>query len=277
MSEREINIAIVPITADVNYDLAPRSPASLLAERGHRVTIIGWNGGGRAARLIRAHGGRVSIYLLPGLNIGLPGLTWPVPLVLGVATVLKKVGFDILWIYKHANPSIIPPVLLARRMNKPVVFVVQGVRCDINPIVNTLYYAYLRSFDKMVCDMASKVVVLNKSDAISIQRLGCPAEKIKVIPNGIDTELFRPLRDGDPFLVVGHGRLVRGKGLEDLIKAIHILRRHYGLKARLNIVGDGPLKPYLMEMVRKLRLKEHVSFVGWIPYAEIPRLSLIHI
>jgi len=88
----------------------------------------------------------------------------------------------------------------------------------------------------------------------------------------VSTRLFRPLRDGDPFLVVWHGRLVRGKGLEDLIKAIHILRRHHGLPMRLLLVGEGPIKERLASLVQRLGLDGSVEFTGWRPFEELPEL-----
>ncbi|MFL5496625.1 MAG: glycosyltransferase family 4 protein [Gemmatimonadales bacterium] len=85
----------------------------------------------------------------------------------------------------------------------------------------------------------------------------------EIIPNGVDTECFRPGAaleppTGDPELLF-LGRLDPRNGLDTLLAALpRILERHPG--ARLTVAGDGPLRPVYERLARPLG--KRVEFVG---------------
>ncbi len=90
---------------------------------------------------------------------------------------------------------------------------------------------------------------------------------------GIDTELFHPAQRDRPlgrltFLFAG--RLVPYKCADVLIAAFACspaLRRH-----RLVIVGDGPERAMLLDMVAAHELEECVEFAGWKNQAQVAEL-----
>lgn len=59
------------------------------------------------------------------------------------------------------------------------------------------------------------------------------------------------------------GRLVKSKGLLQLVEALHLLRRQ-GIDFQCVIVGDGPLRGQLIERVEELGLGDRVRMVGWL-------------
>jgi 1,4-alpha-glucan branching enzyme len=61
----------------------------------------------------------------------------------------------------------------------------------------------------------------------------------------------------NPGLIVTAGRLVTGKGIDDLISALPP-------GARLRILGDGPDADRLKHRVHDLGLRDRVDFLGWI-------------
>jgi phosphatidylinositol alpha-mannosyltransferase len=84
----------------------------------------------------------------------------------------------------------------------------------------------------------------------------------EIIPNGVDTEFFRPDAapppTGEPELLF-LGRLDPRNGLDTVLAAMpRILRHHPG--ARLTIAGDGPLRPVYERLARPLG--KRVEFVG---------------
>ncbi|HZV48435.1 MAG TPA: glycosyltransferase family 4 protein [Candidatus Dormibacteraeota bacterium] len=96
-----------------------------------------------------------------------------------------------------------------------------------------------------------------------------------VIPNGVDTERFRPglppirhLRD-DCVNVLFVGRLEKRKGLRDLLQAYRYLRVRVP-RSRLIIAGDGPLRGMVDSFVSKHRL-ENVVLPGYVPDQVLPR------
>jgi len=97
----------------------------------------------------------------------------------------------------------------------------------------------------------------------------------QVIPNGVDTERFRPgltpihhLRDGC-VNVLFVGRLEKRKGLRDLLQAYGYLHERVP-KTRLIIVGDGPLRGKVESFVASRRL-ENVVLAGYVPDQVLPR------
>ena len=100
---------------------------------------------------------------------------------------------------------------------------------------------------------------------------GVPAEKIRVINNGVDVERFRPgsesalrerLSAGPDTLLVGVvGRLSEEKGIDLLLDAMAQLRSR-APRLRLAIVGDGPERAALELRVERLGLGDQVVFLG---------------
>jgi len=100
-----------------------------------------------------------------------------------------------------------------------------------------------------------------------IQRYDIDAGRIHVVPNYVDTSLFRlmPEVPRESRLVITVGRLEEQKNTASLIEAVKELP---GVKLR--IVGDGSLRADLEERVRKYNLD--VEFLGAIPHKALPRL-----
>jgi phosphatidylinositol alpha-mannosyltransferase len=96
-----------------------------------------------------------------------------------------------------------------------------------------------------------------------------------VVPNGVDTQRFRPgltpihhLRDGC-VNVLFLGRLEKRKGLRDLLVAYRYLRERLP-RTRLIIVGDGPLRGMVESFVASRGL-ENVVMAGYVPDRVLPR------
>ena len=104
------------------------------------------------------------------------------------------------------------------------------------------------------------------------------AALVQIAP-GIDTEKFKPvdaseLRSSlglkEKEVIVSVGRLVPRKGQDKLIEALPKI-----LKARPNahllLVGSGSFQNKLEQMIRKLDLQSHVTFVGRVQYEELAK------
>lgn len=71
--------------------------------------------------------------------------------------------------------------------------------------------------------------------------------------------------------VLSVGRLDPIKGFPTLIRACDLLRAR-GIEFHCDIVGDGPLRDDLRQMVRKLDLEDKVTFQGALPSTKIREL-----
>ena len=90
-----------------------------------------------------------------------------------------------------------------------------------------------------------------------------------------DATLGPPLGDGKGPVVAFVGRLAPGKGIDDLIRAIAIVRRTRA--AQLVLVGDGPLRSSLETLARDLGVADAVTFRGWIeaPYRHMAAAAVL--
>ncbi len=80
-----------------------------------------------------------------------------------------------------------------------------------------------------------------------------------------------PADGDDRSLVIGFaGKFVPIKGVDDLIEAAALLPRER--RWELWLIGDGPLRPELTELVRRRGLTERVRFAGFRNTDELPSL-----
>jgi glycosyltransferase involved in cell wall biosynthesis len=124
----------------------------------------------------------------------------------------------------------------------------------------------LRIGDPWTLRMTRQVV--RQSDAISVVSgelkeravaLGAEPRKVRVIPNGCDTTVFRPADraaaraalgiEADARLILFAGHLIPGKGVLDLVEAF---RRMDGTRDRLVFVGEGALRDELAKAASAL-------------------------
>jgi len=101
---------------------------------------------------------------------------------------------------------------------------------------------------------------------------------VKIAP-GIDVDHFSPsdasaLRQSlglaDKKVIVSVGRLVHRKGQDHLIES---MPKILGVvpNAHLLLVGQGPYRDYLQQLVTKNALEDSVTFIGRIQYADLPQ------
>jgi glycosyltransferase involved in cell wall biosynthesis len=113
----------------------------------------------------------------------------------------------------------------------------------------------------------------------TVAERGVGAEKRRLLPNGADVELFRPLpREntvaagyplGDRFVVMYSGLLGIKHGLETILDAAELLREHEDVA--FVIRGEGPRRQALEDRVAELGL-ENVLFGGELPIEDVPQL-----
>jgi len=135
----------------------------------------------------------------------------------------------------------------------------------------SLRYKLTRSLETYVIDKADKVTTICDGLKQDIIQRGVKEEKIEVIPNGVDTDIFQP-RDPDAALIehldLDHciifgfiGTFFLFEGLDLLIKAAkQVLIKRKDVKFLL--VGSGREEASLKKMVTEMGLSKHFIFTG---------------
>ena len=136
-------------------------------------------------------------------------------------------------------------------------------------IKTPLYYA----FDRLLVRRYEEVICVSEDLRQRCLRHGVPPERCWLVPNAIDTEEFRrrgpaaqaASRAGVPArrLVVGAvGRLSPEKAFDDLVRAVTGLVAA-GHDLELWIVGDGPQRQALTDLIDQLGMTERVKLLGY--------------
>lgn len=98
---------------------------------------------------------------------------------------------------------------------------------------------------------------------------------VKVIPFGVNIELFHPNKDHQnrSKIIIGTVKSLKPiYGIDNLIKAFfEVNKRLPDIDIELHIYGDGPEKEQYYELVKKLELTEKVIFHGSIPNSNVPK------
>jgi glycosyltransferase involved in cell wall biosynthesis len=113
----------------------------------------------------------------------------------------------------------------------------------------------------------SAFLCVSKSIQETALRAGFPEEKLHLHYTGVDCERFRPAPiERDPKLVLFVGRLVEKKGCEYLLRAMALVQQQ-DAKARLDIIGDGPLRSDLEALAKALGIR--ARFRGMLDPEEV--------
>lgn len=176
-------------------------------------------------------------------------------------------------------------VTVARELGVPAIYEVRGLweftRLVRQPdYAETEHHAVTVMMETAVARESDRVIAITEALKDVLVDRGVSAERISVVPNGVDTRRFRPLDRDDALAaslgvsgktVIGYiGSLVEYEGLELLIEAAASLRNVRDDFAVL-IVGDGRSLPELQSQARELGMEERVIFPGRVPHEAVER------
>ena len=104
---------------------------------------------------------------------------------------------------------------------------------------------------------------------------GADADKIGVVHNGAEEEVFDPerhpprARDNGRFTLICHGSVEERYGLDTAIRAVASLADQIP-ELRLQVYGKGSQLPELRELAAELDVRDRVDFNGrWVPIDEL--------
>jgi glycosyltransferase involved in cell wall biosynthesis len=119
--------------------------------------------------------------------------------------------------------------------------------------------------EKITYKTADRIILTSKRDKdFVVGRFKINSEKIKIIPNYIDTELFRPFSlEKEKNRIIFVGRLEAQKNLFNLIKALS------GIPVKLVLIGRGFLKEKLEELAKEKKVD--VKFINKIANKDLPQ------
>ncbi|MFL5254413.1 MAG: glycosyltransferase [Rhodopila sp.] len=153
----------------------------------------------------------------------------------------------------------------------PVVITARGT--DVNLIPK---YPWPRRMIQDAIRKADALVAVSAALKQVLVDLGAPKEKVTVLRNGVETNVFRPPENRDGLraslnlsrpTLISVGGLIERKGHHRIIEAMRQLPEF-----DLLIAGEGPERMRLEALIRQLRLAERVRLLGSRPHRELPAL-----
>ncbi len=190
--------------------------------------------------------------------------------------------FDVI----HAHDWLVSPASreLKKKYRIPLAATIHATEFGRNQGIHTALQHQIHSQERHLTSEADEVIVCSHYMQQEVTRLfELPAEKVKVIANGVDpTNMVLPEKAvltrshyalPDEKIIFFVGRLVREKGAQYLIEAApHILRECP--EAKFIIAGKGPMKGELEKMASQCGVAHKFLFTGFIDDNE--RNALFH-
>jgi len=171
----------------------------------------------------------------------------------------------------------------AKLLRIPAVKEVNGIVANEKEVTNQakgIILNIINHIEKRNMPKADKIIVVtSKLKQILIREYNVSENKIEVLENGANVDLFRPmernrviskLRISEQFRYVCFvGNFATWQGLEYLIKSVpHVLIECPD--SRFLLVGDGVLRERLESMVKDIGVSDKVLFTGMVPYQDVP-------
>jgi glycosyltransferase involved in cell wall biosynthesis len=167
-------------------------------------------------------------------------------------------------------PDGVAAVMLGRALGRPVVVTARG--SDLNIIAE---HAVPRRWIRWAARRAAGLVTVSSGLKRRLVTLGTPAERVRMLRNGVDLARFRPV-DREAFrrdlglsapILLAVGNLVALKRHRLLVEALVQLPG-----VDLVIVGEGPERGAIERLARARKLADRVHLLGHVPQDRLPEI-----
>jgi glycosyltransferase involved in cell wall biosynthesis len=178
----------------------------------------------------------------------------------------------------------LPALLAARKVGAPFVYEVRGLweltaAARFAGWEETERYRFDRQLEVLVARHADHVLAITRGVADELVAGGVPVERISILPNAVDPDLFVPIPrseilaerfriSADDFVVVYAGSLSSYEGLDDLIAALALVQEA-GVAVRLVLAGEGEYRPALEALAARTGITDRVIFAGKVNPDEV--------
>ena len=271
-----------------HYELARH-----LVRHGHRVTIVASDLSYLTGRRTTEHRGLVAREELDGITV-LRAYTYPTLhrsfvwrivsflsfMLTSVAAALRAGPVDLVM---GTSPPIFQSVsawLAALLHRRPFLLEIRDLwpefAIDLGVLNNRFLIVLSRWLERFLYARATHLLVNSPAYRDYLLRKGVPADKISLIPNGVDPTMFDPDARGErlraewgldgKFVATYAGALGLANDIPTILRAAGRLRSRPEIHFLL--VGDGKERPNLEALAHQLDLK-NVTFVGPRPKSEM--------
>ncbi len=180
----------------------------------------------------------------------------------------EQSSYDVVHAHSHLFFSTNLSAVARQIGSTPLIITNHGMKSQTAP--KWFQDIYTATGARLTFAAADKILCYTETEKKELVDLRIKPEKIEVIHNGIDTDLFVPAREAsfDKKNLLWIGRYVKGKGVDYLIDALTILKTRYP-DVILTMVGKGPDKDRINQKIRDLNLESNIIMKDFVPNSEI--------
>ena len=236
-----------------------------LAERGHEVHFVSY------AQPFRLGHFRERVFFHEVEMEDYPLFEHPpysLALAVAIHDTARKEGLDLMHVHyaiPHATSAWVAREMLGAEQDLPIVTTLHGT--DITLVGLHPSFRPITRFSILRSQGLTAVSEFLKEE--TVRDFEVPRERIRVIPNFIDTEVWRPgkepchrsaLAPGGEKIVMHISNFRPVKRVEDVVEVFARICKH--VNARLVFVGDGPERPRALDRAEELGVRPRILFLG---------------
>ena len=262
----------------VVHDLSHR-----LIKDGHEVTVVTYRDGEvpyfEDDKGVKVH--RIDNYMINPNNF----IEWIMQMNFAMVAKANQIiseegSFDIIhahdWLVAYAAKAI------KESFGIPIVSTIHATEAGRNSGIHDETQRYINDTEWMLTYESTEVIVNSNYMKNELQRLfGLPFEKINVVPNGVNLNIFAGVERDYEFrrkyamdnekIILFIGRLVYEKGIQNLIAAMPKILNGYN-DAKLVIAGKGGMIDELKQQVHALGIDNKVYFAGYMNGKDVQKM-----
>jgi teichuronic acid biosynthesis glycosyltransferase TuaC len=240
----------------------------------------GWIGRKQAAVPSTEHRGGIVVYhprffSIPRYAKCLDGVLYFLCLIAFLARLRRTFPFEL--VDAHFEfPDGVGATLLAKLFHRPVVVTLRG------KLVRLSGYRLHRPQLRWMLRHADRVIAVSQYLRDIAGRLGIPPQRVRVIRNGVDTDVFTPMEQTqaralcglplDRKILLTVGGLEAHKGQHRVVESLPALIEEWPNLLYVMIGGERSGDSYVRDLrrsVERLGLRQHVLLAGTRPHAEL--------
>ncbi|HEU0018839.1 MAG TPA: glycosyltransferase family 4 protein [Thermoleophilaceae bacterium] len=255
-----------------SYEFARR-----LVDAGHEVTMVtAGDGGGRRVdgiRVVEARGGYGDYVRATGVSYPRRLLAFVRFALTATVAALRGPRPDVVFATSPPLTMALPALVAARRWRAPMVFEVRDLwpeaPIQMGALSSPLAQRVARWVEHAVYRSATEIVALSPGMLDGIVDAGVEPERVALIPNASDLDLFSPdldpgdLRDrlgiaADDFVCAYFGTMGEANDLTQVVEAAALIEHGDGRRVAFVLQGDGKRREALEADVRRRGLRNVV-------------------
>jgi len=249
-----------------------------LVRRGHRVTVVTSDEVDGKKRGVRRE-------VIDGIEILSSPLFMPkffreYWLIPGIFNILRDLRGDVAHIHGYRCLSSSMAALYFKLKGIPVVFTPHGIYPKRNPLDALIKSIFDYWLGNWLLRFSRRVIALTENNRQLLLKIGCPRNKIVIVPNGVDVEKYKKLsfdakemKEKHGFfgpLLLYVGRIDWSKGVESIVEALPLISKEFA-GTKLLIVGPDyrNYAPNLLKLSQKLGVRDCMTLTGVIPEDQV--------